>query len=228
MTKYQIKGFAFIGRTKDEYMKMFDLSLNLLEGKSILDFPGGACSFAAEGRELGLDTTCADIEYGRTARSLLETCENDVERAMSGFDNSTNLFNLKEMYGDLEGLKKNRISAYQAFLNDYLENPDRYKKTRLPKSQFKDNQFDLVLSGHFLFLYSDRVSYDFHLKALEELARIGKEVRIYPLIGLNGKSYLHTSKLIQELTLKGINGELLKTNYEFLKGANMMLKLNKR
>lgn len=46
--KYTVKGFAFIGRTFDEYKQMFELSATDLQSNSFLDCPGGSCSFTAE------------------------------------------------------------------------------------------------------------------------------------------------------------------------------------
>src|SRR5690606_41036083 len=58
-----INRVVFIGRTFDEYMKMFNLSLESLKNKKVLDCPAGACSFTAIARQKGIDSTSADIVY---------------------------------------------------------------------------------------------------------------------------------------------------------------------
>ena len=58
-----INRVVFIGRTFDEYMKMFNLSLESLKDKKVLDCPAGACSFTAIARQKGIDSTSADIVY---------------------------------------------------------------------------------------------------------------------------------------------------------------------
>lgn len=47
---------------------------------------------------------------------------------------------------------------------------------------FADFTFDMSLCPHYLFTQSVVQEVDFHLKVIRELARVGKEVRIFPLI----------------------------------------------
>ncbi|WP_210407368.1 class I SAM-dependent methyltransferase, partial [Hydrocoleum sp. CS-953] len=44
----------------------------------------------------------------------------------------------------------------------------RYLTAELPKLPFEDNKFDLALCSHFLFLYSDQFSEEFHLESILE------------------------------------------------------------
>jgi hypothetical protein len=56
----------------------------------------------------------------------------------------------------LEGFKTARKTASERFTRDYVleKQQGRYVKA-LPIFAFGDKSFDLVLSGHFLFIYSD-------------------------------------------------------------------------
>jgi len=57
----------------------------------------------------------------------------------------------------------------------------------LPTLPFPDRSFDLVLSSHLLFSYTDRLDVAFHLAALLELARVSRgQVRVFPLVDYNG------------------------------------------
>ncbi len=60
---YQVNRVVSIGRTFDEYMKMFNLSLESLKDKKVLDRSAGACSFTAIARQKGIDLTSAEIVY---------------------------------------------------------------------------------------------------------------------------------------------------------------------
>jgi hypothetical protein len=62
-TKLDLERIVFIGRTFEEYLNMFSLSVKDLKGKKILDCPAGACSFTALGNKSGLDITACDIAY---------------------------------------------------------------------------------------------------------------------------------------------------------------------
>ena len=49
----ELSRVVFIGRTYDEYIKMFDLTTEELMKYSILDAPAGACSFTSVANDLG-------------------------------------------------------------------------------------------------------------------------------------------------------------------------------
>ena len=114
------------------------------------------------------------------------------------------------------------------FLEDYEQHIDTYVPGTLPELRFLDNQFDIVLSGHFLFLYADRLDFNFHLTSILELVRVAKkEVRIYPLMALDGSSYPQMEKLIKAISAQGHQPEIKVINFEFLKGGNSMLSIKK-
>lgn len=66
----ELSQIVFIGRTFEEYMKMFNLTVEEITGKSILDCPGGACSFSSQARKLGADPIAVDIAYDYGSTSL--------------------------------------------------------------------------------------------------------------------------------------------------------------
>jgi len=54
--KLDLKDFVLVGRTFDEYYKMFNIS-NINKNAKILDVASGVSSFCAEARVLGYDVT---------------------------------------------------------------------------------------------------------------------------------------------------------------------------
>lgn len=74
-----INRVVFIGRTFDEYMKMFDLSIESLQNKKLLDCPAGACSFTAIASQHGIDSTSADIVYFFEHQDLKQKGLLDIE-----------------------------------------------------------------------------------------------------------------------------------------------------
>lgn len=50
-------------------------------------------------------------------------------------------------------------------------------------------KFDIALSSHFLFFYSAQLSAEFHLQALREMLRVAREVRVFPLLALDGAAF---------------------------------------
>jgi len=225
--KFNIDKIIFVGRSYDEYMKMFDLSLDYLKNNKILDCASGASSFTAELLKKGYDVIATDVLYDIDPDVLEAKCENDLSNVMQ------TLFGIEDMYvwnyfktpGELI---KHRKATYKAFINHYRnERGNKYIKSKLPKLPFKDDEFSLVLSSHFLFLYDDRLSYEFHEDSIQEVLRISKEIRIFPLIGLNGKKSLFVDKIIGNLINKVNDIEIMKVPYEFMRGGNEMIKIKK-
>ena len=114
------------------------------------------------------------------------------------------------------------------FIKDYEngKNSKRYIYQELPKLSFLDASFDLVLSSHFLFLYSEHFDLKFHIDSILEMCRVSKkEVKIFPLLDLQNQKSKYLKPILDILKDKGFEAKLIKTNYEFQKGANELLSI---
>lgn len=226
-TKLDLERIIFIGRTFEEYLDMFLLSKEELEGKKILDCPAGACSFTAVSNKSGIDVTACDIAYYHSSEDLKNKGFQDIEHAMEHMQKAKGNY-IWDYFKDIECLRKHRLSALKDCANDMRESSERYVPVTLPSLPFKDAEFDILLSAHFLFMYADRLDYQFHIKTLNELLRVTKEeIRIFPLVDLEGKRYEHLDKLINYLAGIGCTVEEVKVPYEFQANANSMLKIKK-
>jgi hypothetical protein len=130
---------------------------------------------------------------------------------------------------NVDDLIKIRIGAMNLFLNDYNKGKadGRYLYHELPnKTKYEENYFDIGLSSHFLLMYT-KLGYEFHIKAISEMLRICREIRITPIVTLDGEHSELTMKIIEyfenEYAVKIIN-----TNYIFLKNGNQMLCITKK
>jgi len=227
-TKLDIERIVFIGRTFEEYMAMFSLSVEELKGKKILDCPAGACSFTAVGNKLGLDITACDIAYSHSGENLKNKGLQDIEHAMEHMEKAKSNY-IWDYFKDVEDLRKHRLNALNNCTKDMAESSERYVAVTLPSLPFEDAEFDIILSAHFLFMYADRLDFDFHIETLKELLRVTKEeIRIFPLVDLEGKRYEHLDKLISNLTNYGCFVEEINVPYEFQANANSMLKIIKK
>ncbi|QGQ45918.1 SAM-dependent methyltransferase [Metabacillus sediminilitoris] len=226
-TKLDLERIIFIGRTYKEYLDMFSLSEEELERKKILDCPAGACSFTAVGNELGLDVTACDIAYYYSGEDLKNKGLQDIEHAMEHMEKAKSNYKW-DYFTDIDGLRKHRLSALQNCANDMKKSSERYIPVTLPSLPFENAEFDILLSAHFLFLYADRLDYQFHIETINELLRVTKEeIRIFPLVDLEGKRYEHLDKIISYLADNGCTVEEMKVSYEFQTNANSMLKIKK-
>ncbi|WP_020586143.1 hypothetical protein [Desulfobacter curvatus] len=100
----------------------------------------------------------------------------------------------------------------------------RYINGSLPVLPFNDDEFELALCSHYLFLYSEHVTLNQHILSLKELCRVSKEVRIYPLLSIeDNEQSKHLNPVMTSLLSSGISTSLVSVEYEFQKGAKEML-----
>ncbi len=224
-----IDRIAFLGRTYDEYLKMFDLREELLKEGHVLDCPAGASSFTAESIRKGFPVTACDVLYDLSEEDLIRKGREDIRHVFERFNGVSHLYVWK-YYKTREEVIALRNKALALFLEDFTEGRKRgsYVQARLPYLPFPDRRFVLVLSGHFLFLYGDRLDIDFHISCLRKLLRVcSGEVRIFPLTGLDAQPYPHLDEILRRFRSEGVDASVFRIPFEFQRGANEMLKLRK-
>jgi len=213
------------GRSFDEYVRMFSLTPADLKRK-ILGCGDGPASFNAELTERGGNITSIDPVYSFSAdqirQRISETCDYVLDQTRENQDK----FVWKDP-GSVEELARLRMSAMKKFLEDFPKGimQKRYLTGELPSLPSGDKEFDLALCSHLLFLYTDNLSLEFHLRSLAELCRVSNEVRIFPLLDVNGKRSPYVDPVIDFLKTGKRDVMEVKVEYEFQKGGNMMLKI---
>lgn len=228
-TCLDIDRIAFFGRTYDEYLRIFDLREDLLSEVDVLDCPAGASSFTAESQRKGFSVTACDVLYNLSTEDLVRKGREDICHVFERFDEVSDLYVWK-YYKNKEEVIGLRTKALALFAEDLTEGLKKgtYVQSRLPRLPFPDRRFDLVLSGHFLFLYGDRLDIDFHISCIRELLRVcSDEVRIFPLTGLDARPYPHLYEILCRFRSEGVDASVAKVPFEFQRGANMMMKLRK-
>jgi hypothetical protein len=123
-------------------------------------------------------------------------------------------------FRDPDDLLARRLLALGRFLADYDAGKAarRYVTASLPKLPFATGEFDLAVVCQFLFLYSDKFQY--HEEAVDELLRVAKEVRIFPIVTLEGELSPHFNPIDSRLKALGFQCERRRVDYEFVPGAN--------
>jgi len=113
----------------------------------------------------------------------------------------------------------------ERFLADYgrERGHTRYICGALPNLPFGAASFDLALSSHFLFLYSDHFDTTFHLAALRALLHTAREVRVFPLLALRGERSQHLRPVCEQLEEVGYRVSIKPVGYELQRGGNEML-----
>src|SRR5262245_7353566 len=170
------------GRSFDEYRSMFSLSDRDLDLR-ILDCGGGPASFNAEGTRQGYSIVSCDPLYRFDAPAIgsriRATCDQILEQTRQ---NETEF--VWSTIRSIAELGELRLSAMTAFLDDYPAGrlAGRYISGELPSLPFADRSFELALSSHFLFLYTEQLDEAFHRAAILEMSRVACEVRVFHLL----------------------------------------------
>ena len=213
------------GHHIDEYREMFNLSAQDFHSR-ILEY---GCGPSAINNELHEDTehvvSCdplftLDKATLSTKTSLIfEDMINRVAREKEKFDFTR--------YGNLEGLISKRRQGMSEFFDDYEKG--RAEKRYLPVTDytlpFADFSFDLALSSHYLFADLDDQDVEFHLKIIRELARVAKEVRIFPLIDRYGHPSPFFGPVLLGLQEGNFGVEVKEVAYHLQATGNAMLRV---
>ena len=213
------------GRTLEEYKLMFALSDADLNMK-ILGCGDGPASFNTEMTELGHSVVSIDPIYQFSAEQIKQRVLEAYEPVIKQVKQNLNRYIWKN-FRDADELGYARLAAMEKFLLDYEAGriAGRYLPLSLPNLELANNQFGLCVCSHLLFLYSEQLSLDFHIASIHELLRISPEVRIFPLLKLDGELSPYIESVIQTFSSHGFDVNVQPVAYEFIKGGNQMLKI---
>ena len=225
MSGFHYKNIVPWGRSFDEYLDMFNLSEADL-ARDIVDVGGGPASFNALMHQRGTPIVSVDPIYRYSEATLRqriqETYDDIIAQARQNQDKFvwTHISSVNE-------LAEIRMQAMDTFCGDFEKGKQhgRYIEASLPNLPFPDGHFDLVLSAHLLFFYSANRDLAFHLDAIQELLRIGTEVRIFPIVDVNSTPSPFLSPVISKLENEDIACSIERVPYHFQKTGNEMLRL---
>jgi hypothetical protein len=208
-----------------EYKLMFDLSEQELGGR-ILGCGDGPASFNSEMTGLGRRVISVDPIYALSPQQIeqriAETYDPIISQCKSHLENYVWSF-----FSDPDDLGRHRLAAMRIFLDDFEQGlqEGRYAVQELPRLDFGDAEFDVALCSHLLFLYTEQLSLEFHIEAINEMCRVAREVRIFPLLDLKVRRSAHVEPLVNRLQQAGLTVEIVKVRYEFQRGGDEMMKV---
>ncbi len=211
------------GRSYAEYVTMFDLSKSDLK-RRILGCGDGPASFNATLTQRGGTIVSVDPVYAFDTAQIRQRIADTYDTVMTQMRNNQGDY-VWDTIASVDELGQIRMSAMETFLADFDDgkNEERYIAAELPALPFKSGTFDIALSSHFLFLYSAHLSLEFHLQSILEMLRIAHEVRLFPLLTLEGKPSPHLGPITEHLVTHGFSVDLKRVAYEFQRGGNNML-----
>jgi hypothetical protein len=215
------------GRSYDEYLSMFGLTGADL-GFRILGCGDGPAGFNAELTRRGGIIVSADPIYTFEAKQIRSRIAETYEAVMTQLRENRSDY-VWGTIASVEQLGAIRMSAMETFLADFDtgKREGRYIAGELPCLPFRNGAFDIALSSHFLFLYSGQLSAEFHLQALQEMLRVAREARVFPLLTLDGARSSHLPFVKEHLERLGFGVEVRRVPYEFQQGGNEMMVISR-
>ena len=210
-------------RSAEEYAAFFDLDLDGLRGRRVLDCSAGAANFAARARRNDVEVVAADPAYALPRDELAsvsaQSAKDGKAIALAHADRFT-----WGWYGSIEARERMRSRALAEFVLDLAEHPQHYVAAALPALPFRDVAFELALCSHLVFTWADQLGLDWHRAALRELTRVAREVRVFPtLVQGAGEPVPFWDALMADLESAGLHAERRTVPYEFQVGGNTML-----
>jgi hypothetical protein len=212
------------GRSFEEYRRMFALSDADLQLR-ILGCADGPASFNAESTRRGTTVISIDPLYRLDTKTIRDRIAATYDQMLLQARRNLQQF-VWDTIQSVEELGRIRMQAMEAFLGDYDlgKRQGRYVDAELPSIAFPDKSFDVALCSHFLFLYTEHLSEAFHRSAILELCRVAREVRIFPLLALDGRTSRYVAGMVNDLS-DSYEVALETVPYEFQRGGNQMMRV---
>jgi len=213
------------GRSYQEYVRMFGLTDVDLD-KRILGCGDGPASFNCAMHRRGKRVVSIDPVYHLTAREIESRIAVTYQTVLAKTRESLDRFVWTQIES-VEHLGRIRMAAMREFLEDFETGKaeGRYVAAELPDLPFETQRFDICLSSHFLFLYANNLSLEFHLQAIGEMLRVSREIRIFPLLDVNADPSPYVEEVAGRYLDAGYGVEAQAVEYEFQKGGDTMLRI---
>jgi len=213
------------GRSMDEYISMFALSQGDLNSR-ILGCADGPASFNAEMNAKGRVVISVDPIYQFSSDEIQGRIDRTYPTVMQQLRDNAGDYVWTHIHSP-EALGRLRMESMNRFLADFPKGvrEGRYLPHDLPTLPFGKQTFELAVCSHFLFLYSDQLSAQFHLQAIEEMLRVAREIRIFPLQTLGGQPSPYLDAVWDYFHKRRWTCTIRAMDYEFQRAANQMLQI---
>ena len=212
------------GHHWDEYREMFDLSGSSLEG-SFLEYGCGPSAVNAELHDKTKIISCDPL-------FVLDKGTLSTKVSLIFEDMLAHVYHDKDKFdfshdGSFDALIASRRKGMFEFFEDY--DIGKIEKRYVPVTDYTlpfDNfEFDMALSSHYLFADLEDQDVAFHVKVIKELARVAKEVRIFPLIDRHGQPSPFLGPVLLDLQHANFGVEVREVSYHLQPRGNAMLRV---
>lgn len=213
------------GHSVDEYREMFDLSQDEMNS-SILEYGCGPSAVNYQQAQNDHQVVSCDPLFvldkdtlASKAVMIFADMAEQVKKEQARFDFSRS--------GSYENLIAERQQGMKQFFADYASGKaqGRYIGVADYHLPFADFSFDFALSSHYLFADLDEQTVEFHLAVIRELARVAREVRIFPLIDKEGNTSEFLGPVLLGLQQDNYGVEVREVAFHLHPTGNAMLRV---
>lgn len=213
------------GHGVDEYREMFDLSQDDINS-SILEYGCGPSAVNSQQTQKKHKIVSCDPLFvldkdTLSSKSIMIFADmaNQVKEEQHRFDFSRS--------GSYDNLVAERQQGMKQFFADYEDGKEQQRYLGITDYHlpFNDFTFDFALSSHYLFADLDDQTVDFHLSVIRELARVAKEVRIFPLIDREGNPSEFLGPVLLGLQKENYGVEVREVDFHLHQTGNAMLRV---
>lgn len=216
------------GRSGAEYARMFALQPEDLAGRRVLSFGDGPSDFQVWARGQCTQVQSVDPLYAFEADAIAERIEAVRPEITKGLQESRAAFHWDD-FDSPEVMVENRLATMARFLDDYRargNNGQSYLARALPDLDGV-MEADLGLCSHLLFLYSAHLDEDTHWTWLQAMLTKVPELRVYPLVRLDGTPSEHVAPMTARLQQAGFGVERIPCHYRVQQGAYHFLRITR-
>lgn len=213
------------GHHVDEYQEMFNLSTTDMAAR-LLEYGCGPSAVNAQLTELSHEIISCDPLFNLDKDTLYSKVTLVFADMVARVIRDQKKFDFSR-YGSPEFLIDERREGMAKFFADYEKGKKekRYLGISDYALPFPDFSFDFALSSHYLFADLDDQDVDFHLRIIKELARVAKEVRIFPLIDRFSQPSPFLGPVLLGLQQDNFGVEVREVAYHLQPSGNAMLRV---
>ncbi|KTC65580.1 SAM-dependent methyltransferase (plasmid) [Legionella adelaidensis] len=213
------------GHHVDEYQEMFDMTRADFNS-SILEYGCGPSAINSELHKSNSHIVSCDPLFNLDKNKLINEVEQIFQKMVKRVEQDEEKFDFSS-YGGLSGLIEKRKQGMKECFEDYNQGKEekRYRSESGLELPFPDFTFDFALSSHYLFAALDNKDVDYYLQAIRELARVAKEVRIFPLVDRFGQLSPFVGPVLLGLQQENYGVEIREVAYRLQPKGNAMLRV---
>lgn len=166
-----------------EYQDMFDLNAHDLT-LPLLEYGCGPSAINAALHQKNSWVISVDPLFSLSKPQLFEKVMLMFDARVQEIKNNQGVVLNVSAFGGLDAFIAMRRQGLDDFFKDYEQGliQERYRSTSIDLLPFADFTFHLALSSHYFFAGETRPSVEEDLVKIKALARLAKEVRIFPLL----------------------------------------------